>query len=50
MLSPTSVKVTEDGAEITAKKKVEIEAKTEDVNVKASIGDVKIEGVKIYLN
>ena len=46
----TSVKVTEDGAEITAKKKVEIEAKTEDVNVKASIGDVKIEGVKIYLN
>ena len=46
----TVVKATEDGVEITAKKKVEIEAKTEDVNIKAMAADVKIEGNKIYLN
>ena len=46
----TVVKATEDGVEITAKKKVEIEAKTEDVNIKATAADVKIEGNKIYLN
>ena len=46
----TLVKVTEDGAEITAKKKVDIEAKTEKVSITATAGDVDITGMKIYLN
>ena len=45
----TVVKATEDGVEITAKEKVEIEAKAECVNIKAT-KDVIIEGNKIYLN
>ena len=45
----TVVKATEDGVEITAKEKVEIEAKAEGVNIKAT-KDVIIEGNKIYLN
>ena len=46
----TLVKVTEDGAEITAKKKVDIEAKTEKVSITATASDVDITGMKIYLN
>ena len=45
----TFVKATEDGVEITALKKVEVEAKGGNVSVKSS-ADVKIEGIKIYLN
>ena len=55
----TYVQATEDGVKAFAKKKVEIEAKTEDVNIKATVKDVKVEApagnfdvdaLKIYLN
>ena len=55
----TVVQATEDGVEITGKKKVEILAKTEGVNIKAQAKDVKVEApagnfdvdaLKIYLN
>ena len=55
----TYVQATEDGVKAFAKKKVEIEAKTDDVNIKATVKDVKVEApagnfdvdaLKIYLN
>tara|TARA_B100001250_G_scaffold368253_1_gene350833 strand:- start:39 stop:1277 length:1239 start_codon:yes stop_codon:yes gene_type:complete len=58
-VNSTTVQATEDGVEITGKKKVEILAKTEGVSIKAQVKDVKVEApagnfdvqaLKIYLN
>ena len=59
MSNSTYVQATEDGVKAFAKKKVEIEAKTEDVEIKSTTGNVKVDApagdfdvyaLKIYLN